>query len=92
MSQNTTQTSGTIYGASAPSGTTLTGALTGLNLNLATNYTAEVEAMRAGKLDVGEFGPLGYIFAHQLAKAQPVAVFCTNQTTVWSFAPRSQAV
>jgi phosphonate transport system substrate-binding protein len=38
-------------------------------------YTAEVEAMRAGKLDIGEFGPLGYIFAHRLAKAQPVAAF-----------------
>ena len=34
--------------------------------------------MRAKKLDVGEFGPLGYIFAHQLAKAQPVAVFGTK--------------
>lgn len=40
-----------------------------------TNYTAEVEAMKAGKLDVGEFGPLGYIFAHSIAHAVPVAVF-----------------
>lgn len=39
------------------------------------NYTAEVEAMKAGKIDVGEFGPLGYIFAHKIADAQPVAVF-----------------
>ncbi|HZC31359.1 MAG TPA: PhnD/SsuA/transferrin family substrate-binding protein, partial [Gaiellaceae bacterium] len=39
------------------------------------NYTAEVEAMKAGKIDVGEFGPLGYIFAHSIANAQPVAVF-----------------
>jgi phosphonate transport system substrate-binding protein len=49
-----------------------------VKLYIATNYTAEVEAMRAKKLDVGEFGPLGYIFAHQLAKAQPVAVFGTK--------------
>src|SRR5262249_14220936 len=49
-----------------------------VKLFIATNYTAEVEAMRAKKLDVGEFGPLGYIFAHQLAKAQPVAVFGTK--------------
>jgi phosphonate transport system substrate-binding protein len=48
-----------------------------VKLYIATNYTAEVEAMRAKKLDAGEFGPLGYIFAHQLAKAQPVAVFGT---------------
>jgi phosphonate transport system substrate-binding protein len=49
-----------------------------VKLFIATNYTAEVEAMRAKKLDVGEFGPLGYIFAHALAKAQPVAVFGTK--------------
>lgn len=49
-----------------------------VTLFIATNYTAEVEAMRAKKLDVGEFGPLGYIFAHQLARALPVAVFGTK--------------
>jgi phosphonate transport system substrate-binding protein len=49
-----------------------------VKLFIATNYTAEVEAMRAKKLAVGEFGPLGYIFAHQLAKALPVAVFGTK--------------
>jgi phosphonate transport system substrate-binding protein len=46
-----------------------------VSLTINTNYTAEVEAMKAGKIDVGEFGPLGYIFAHKLAKAVPVAVF-----------------
>ena len=49
-----------------------------VKLLIATNYTAEVEAMRAKKLDIGEFGPLGYIFAHKLANAQPVAVFATK--------------
>jgi len=49
-----------------------------VKLYVATSYTAEVEAMRAKKLDVGEFGPLGYIFAKKLAKAQPVAVFATK--------------
>ena len=49
-----------------------------VKLYIATNYTAEVEAMRAKQLDVGEFGPLGYIFAHKLANAQPVAVFGTK--------------
>jgi phosphonate transport system substrate-binding protein len=48
-----------------------------VTLTITNNYTAEVEAMRAKKLDVGEFGPLGYIFAHKLADAQPVAVFGT---------------
>jgi phosphonate transport system substrate-binding protein len=42
---------------------------------VATNYNAEIEAMRNGKLEVGEFGPLGYVLAHQVAKAQAVAAF-----------------
>ena len=50
-----------------------------VKLIITNNYTAEVEAMRAKKLDVAEFGPLGYIFAHKLSNAQPVAVFGTMQ-------------
>ena len=49
-----------------------------VKLIITSNYTAEVEAMRAKKLDVAEFGPLGYIFAHKIANAQPVAVFGTK--------------
>ncbi|MBV8066325.1 MAG: phosphate/phosphite/phosphonate ABC transporter substrate-binding protein, partial [Actinobacteria bacterium] len=49
-----------------------------VKLIVTNNYTAEVEAMRAKQLDVGEFGPLGYIFAAKLANAQPVAVFGTK--------------
>lgn len=40
---------------------------------VATSYNAEIEAMRSGKLEVGEFGPLGYVLAHQVAKAEAVA-------------------
>ena len=40
-----------------------------------TSYNAEIEAMRAGKLEIGEFGPLGYVLAHQVAKAEAVASF-----------------
>lgn len=46
-----------------------------VQLDITTNYTSEVEAMRAGKLEAGEFGPLGYVFAHKLAKARPIATF-----------------
>lgn len=46
-----------------------------VQLDITTNYTAEVEAMRANKLEAGEFGPLGYVFAHKLAKARPLATF-----------------
>src|ERR1700745_3417289 len=42
---------------------------------VATSYNAEIEAMRNGKLEFGEFGPLGYVLAHQVAKAEAVAAF-----------------
>ena len=42
---------------------------------ITTNYTAEIEAMRAGRLEVGEFGPLGYVLAHKVANAEAVATF-----------------
>src|SRR5262249_6587721 len=50
-----------------------------VHLVVTDNYTAEVEAMRAGQLDVAEFGPLGYIFAHKLSHAKIVAVFGTKK-------------
>lgn len=46
-----------------------------VKIYVATSYNAEIEAMRSGKLEVGEFGPLGYVLAHQVAKAQAVAAF-----------------
>ena len=52
-----------------------------------TNYNAEIEAMRNGKLEIGEFGPLGYVLAHQVAKAQAVAAFGTpdgKPDTYWA--------
>jgi phosphonate transport system substrate-binding protein len=42
---------------------------------ITTNYTAEIEAMRAGKLGIGEFGPLGYVLANKVAGALAVAAF-----------------
>jgi phosphonate transport system substrate-binding protein len=42
---------------------------------VATGYNAEIEAMRNDKLELGEFGPLGYVLAHQVAKAEAVAAF-----------------
>ena len=44
-----------------------------------TNYNAEIEAMRNGKLEIGEFGPLGYVLAHQVAKAEAVAAFSNKE-------------
>ena len=54
---------------------------------VATSYNAEIEAMRNGKLDIGEFGPLGYVLAHQVAKAEAVAAFGTadgKPDTYWA--------
>jgi phosphonate transport system substrate-binding protein len=44
-----------------------------------TNYNAEIEAMRTGKLEIAEFGPLGYVLAHQIAKAEAVAAFGNSE-------------
>lgn len=52
-----------------------------------TNYNAEIEAMRSGKLELGEFGPLGYVLAHQVAKAEAIATFADKQgnpSTYWA--------
>jgi phosphonate transport system substrate-binding protein len=51
-----------------------------VELYVATSYNAEIEAMRNGKLEFGQFGPLGYVLAHQVAHAEAVATFAdTNR-------------
>ncbi|MGA8613475.1 MAG: phosphate/phosphite/phosphonate ABC transporter substrate-binding protein [Xanthobacteraceae bacterium] len=42
---------------------------------VATGYNAEIEAMRNDKLELAEFGPLGYVLAHRVAKAEAVGAF-----------------
>jgi phosphonate transport system substrate-binding protein len=46
-----------------------------IQLFITTSYNAEIEAMRNGKLDVAQFGPLGYVLAHQIAGADAIATF-----------------
>jgi phosphonate transport system substrate-binding protein len=46
-----------------------------VNLIISNTYVAEIDAMKAGNVDIGEFGPLGYVLAHSIANAQPVAAF-----------------
>ena len=46
-----------------------------VKIYVGTSYTAEIEAMRNGKLEMGQFGPLGYVLAHQVAGAEAVATF-----------------
>ena len=42
---------------------------------ITTNYSSEIEAMRNDRLELGEFGPLGYVLAHEVAKAEAVATY-----------------
>jgi phosphonate transport system substrate-binding protein len=42
---------------------------------VSTSYNAEIEAMRADKLELGEFGPLAYVLAHQIANADAIATY-----------------
>jgi len=49
------------------------------------DYAAEVLAMRNGKLDLGEFGPLGFVFASQQAGAEPLVSFATADKKLSSY-------
>ena len=46
-----------------------------VELTVVEDYSAEVLAMRNGKLDVAQFGPLGYVFASERAQAEPLVSF-----------------
>jgi phosphonate transport system substrate-binding protein len=48
-----------------------------VDVQIVQTYTAEVLAMQNDKLDMAEFGPLGFVFASQRAKAVPLASFAT---------------
>lgn len=48
-----------------------------IEVQVVEDYAAEVLAMRNGKLDMGQFGPMGYVFASEKANAEPVASFGT---------------
>lgn len=50
-----------------------------VKIYITTSYNAEIEAMRAGKLELGEFGPLGYVLAHKVADAEAIATFADKQ-------------
>ena len=49
-----------------------------VQLIISNSYVAEIEAMRGDQLEIGEFGPLGYVFARKIAGAQGVATFGTS--------------
>lgn len=49
------------------------------------DYSAEVLAMQNKKLDLGQFGPLGFVFAHERAGAEPLASFGLADGTLSSY-------
>lgn len=46
-----------------------------VELQVVEDYSAEVLAMRNGKLEIAQFGPLGFVFASQKAGAVPIVSF-----------------
>jgi phosphonate transport system substrate-binding protein len=46
-----------------------------VKVTIADSYVAEILAMKNGQLEIGEFGPLGYVFAKEQAGAIPLASF-----------------
>lgn len=48
-----------------------------VKVQIVDGYSAEVLAMRNKRLDIGQFGPLGFVFASDKAKAEPLASFGT---------------
>ena len=50
-----------------------------VQVEIGTSYTATIEAMRAGKIDAAEFGPLSYVLAHQVAQAEAVATYANAE-------------
>lgn len=61
-----------------------------VRLLIVDSYPAEVLAMRNGKLDVAQFGPLGYVFASERAGAEALASFAdrngrltTYRSAIW---------
>jgi phosphonate transport system substrate-binding protein len=56
-----------------------------VELTITEDYSAEVLAMQNGRLDLGIFGPLGYVFAHRRAKAEAIASFGDAHGTLSSY-------
>jgi phosphonate transport system substrate-binding protein len=46
-----------------------------VEVQIVEDYSAEVLAMRNGSLNLGQFGPLGYVFADRIAQAEPIVSF-----------------
>ena len=51
----------------------------GVALQFGTNYTATIEAMRAGRIELGVYGAFSYVLAHKVADAEAVAGYANAE-------------
>lgn len=56
-----------------------------VELTIVEDYSAEVLAMENGKLELAQFGPLGFVFASERADAEPLASFGLADGTLSSY-------
>ncbi|WP_114424433.1 phosphate/phosphite/phosphonate ABC transporter substrate-binding protein [Nocardioides houyundeii] len=56
-----------------------------VELSVADSYVAEILAMKNEQLEIGQFGPLGYVFAHEQAGAIPVVSFAAEDGSLSSY-------
>ncbi|MFJ5987255.1 phosphate/phosphite/phosphonate ABC transporter substrate-binding protein [Lentzea sp. NPDC092896] len=56
-----------------------------VELQVVDDYAAEVLAMRNDKLEIAQFGPLGYVFAAQKAGAEPMVSFADGSGKLTSY-------
>lgn len=56
-----------------------------VDVQISDSYVAEILAMQNGKLDLGEFGPLGFVFASKQAGATALASFADANGKVSSY-------
>ena len=56
-----------------------------VDIQVSDSYVAEILAMQNGKLDIGQFGPLGFVFANQQAGATALVSFADANGQVSSY-------
>jgi phosphonate transport system substrate-binding protein len=54
-------------------------------VQVAESYVGEILAMKNGELEIGQFGPLGYVFAERQAGAVPLVTFADQDGQVSSY-------
>ncbi len=50
-----------------------------VKVQFGTSYTATIEAMRAGRVEIGVYGAFSYVLAHQMAGAEAVAGYANAE-------------